>query len=436
MNKKTLKNNLIISFFTVIAVLGVAVALIGFYLIKIEIFDRAQTQVRNDLKIAWSVYKDKIGKLKIAFSMFDRKEDISLLKQKLGLDYIFLVNAADRKELKSEIAARAFSGAECGGTRIVGKEELTQMGVGLAERCSIRLLYTPMAVPTEETVLDAAMAIEFAKPLFDDNGDVDKVIYGGRILNKDSFVVDRIRSFVFGDKQYKGMPLGTVTIFQGDVRVSTNVPDREGNRAIGTRVSKEVYDKVIKNGYSWFARAFVVTGWYITAYEPIRDINGKVIGMLYVGILERPYSDLFRNAGLLFIMAIFSAALIAIILGIILAESISKPVREVLCCTGKLSGGDLTCRVGTQTKIKELNQLAEAFNDMAIKLNQRDESLRISNDKLETLNKSYIDLIGFVAHELKGILSSTMLDAYSVRDGFLGLINFKQRKALDSVCKN
>ncbi|MDD5644263.1 MAG: HAMP domain-containing sensor histidine kinase, partial [bacterium] len=64
------------------------------------------------------------------------------------------------------------------------------------------------------------------------------------------------------------------------------------------------------------------------------------------------------------------------------------------------------------------------------------ESLRISNDKLETLNKSYIDLIGFVAHELKGILSSTMLNAYSVRDGFLGLINFKQRKALDSVCKN
>ncbi|MBN2189878.1 MAG: cache domain-containing protein, partial [Candidatus Aureabacteria bacterium] len=397
---------------------------------------RAQTQVQNDLKIAWSVYKGKIEKLKIAFNMFEGKEDVGLLKEKLGLDYLFLADIAGKDVLRSEIALKAFGGSECGGTRIIGKEELERMNAALADRCTINLLYTPMAVPTEETVLNSAMAIEYAKPFFDSAGRVDKVIYGGRILNKDSTVVDRIRSFVFGNKQYKGMPMGTVTIFQGDVRVSTNVPDKEGNRAIGTRVSREVYEKVIKNGYSWFDRAFVVTGWYITAYEPIRNINGEIIGMLYVGILEKPYADLFRNAGLFFFIAIFVAVFIAVILGFILAESISKPVREVLYCTGELSGGDLSCRVGTQTKIRELNQLAEAFNDMARKLSQRDKSLKISNEKLDTLNKSYIDLIGFVAHELKGILSSTMLNAYSVRDGFLGLINFKQRKALDSVCKN
>ncbi|MCK9554786.1 cache domain-containing protein [bacterium] len=436
MKKKTLKSNLIISFLTVITALGIAVAFIGFYLIKTEIFDRAQTQVQNDLKIAWSVYKEKTEKLKIAFNMFEEKENLEVLKEKLGLDYLFLADITVKNRLKSEIALKAFGGTECGGTRIIGGKELRQMDADLAGRCAIDLLYTPMAVPTEETVLDSVMAIEYAKPFFASAGKVNKVIYGGRILNKDTAVVDRIRSFVFGNKQYKGMPLGTVTIFQGDVRVSTNVPDKEGNRATGTRVSKEVYEKVIKNGYSWFDRAFVVTAWYITAYEPIRNINGEIIGMLYVGILEKPYADLFRNVGLFFFLAILIAVFIAVILGLILAESISKPVREVLYCTGKFSGGDLSCRVGTQTKIKELNQLAEAFNEMAKKLSQRDKSLKVSNEKLDTLNRSYIDLIGFVAHELKGILSSTMLNAYSVRDGFLGLINFKQRKALDSVCKN
>ena len=51
-------------------------------------------------------------------------------------------------------------------------------------------------------------------------------------------------------------------------------------------------------------------------------------------------------------------------------------------------------------------------------------------------NKRYLDLISFVSHELKGILASTILNAYSVRDGFLGMVNFKQQKALDSITRN
>ena len=73
---------------------------------------------------------------------------------------------------------------------------------------------------------------------------------------------------------------------------------------------------------------------------------------------------------------------------------------------------------------------------MALGLKEREESLRISNEKLAASNKSYIDLIGFVAHELKGILASAVMNAYAVRDGYLGLVNFKQRKAMDSLTRN
>jgi signal transduction histidine kinase len=73
---------------------------------------------------------------------------------------------------------------------------------------------------------------------------------------------------------------------------------------------------------------------------------------------------------------------------------------------------------------------------MAQKLNERDKSLKISHLQLTELNKSYLDLVSFVSHELKGILASTILNAYTVRDGFLGLVNFKQRKALDSITTN
>ncbi len=62
--------------------------------------------------------------------------------------------------------------------------------------------------------------------------------------------------------------------------------------------------------------------------------------------------------------------------------------------------------------------------------------MTLSNEMLTDLNKRYIDLIGFVSHELKGILASAVMNAYAIRDGFLGLINFKQKKAIDSVTRN
>jgi len=36
----------------------------------------------------------------------------------------------------------------------------------------------------------------------------------------------------------------------------------------------------------WIQRAFVVDDWYIPAYEPILDIQEKIVGMLYVGMME------------------------------------------------------------------------------------------------------------------------------------------------------
>ncbi len=63
-------------------------------------------------------------------------------------------------------------------------------------------------------------------------------LVGGLLLNRKFALVDRIRSTVFGDRTFEGKPVGTVTLFLGDVRVATNVMLDAGTRALGTRVSK------------------------------------------------------------------------------------------------------------------------------------------------------------------------------------------------------
>ncbi len=95
---------------------------------------------------------------------------------------------------------------------------------------------------------------------------------------------------------------GTCTIFQrlneaGDMlRVATNVKTLEGERAIGTYIPAEMpsgdRDKVEANpvistvlrGERYEGTALVLNDYYLTAYEPIQDAQGKIVGMLYVGV--------------------------------------------------------------------------------------------------------------------------------------------------------
>ncbi|MCB1191636.1 MAG: methyl-accepting chemotaxis protein [Leptospiraceae bacterium] len=89
---------------------------------------------------------------------------------------------------------------------------------------------------------------------------------------------------------------GTATVFQvipdGLLRVSTNVLTKDKKRAVGTYIPKDspVY-KVIMEGETYYGRAYVVNYWYLAAYKPIKTIDGKVIGALYVGVSEKDHQE-------------------------------------------------------------------------------------------------------------------------------------------------
>jgi len=76
------------------------------------------------------------------------------------------------------------------------------------------------------------------------------------------------------------------------LRISTNVINREGKRAVGTSIGFDSpVVKAIENGERYVGRAFVVDSWYVTAYEPIY-LDGEIQGILYVGIPEIDYTAL------------------------------------------------------------------------------------------------------------------------------------------------
>lgn len=433
---KSLRAQLLGSFTALIFFLGTSVGILGTAVIKRNIIDRAQKEVENSLKTAEAVYQQELDIIEKTFSVIENFDNLSDIRLKAGLDYLTALPPEDAAKGPSPAARRAAYGLAEGGTRLMRREELAGLSRELAEKARITILPTPKARPSSESVLEDAMVIEYAKPVFDENGRVSRVMLGGKLINRDFTLVDKIRDYVFENRIYKGRALGTVTIFLGDARITTNVLAETGERAVGTRVSASVHEAVLEKGSLWIDRAFVVNDWYLTAYKPIKDMNGNIIGILYVGLLERPFKDLERTVMLSFFGILFLTAGLAAVFSYILEERITRPIEHMLHATTQISSGDLQHRLSAQSRIQEMDILASSFNNMAQKLHERETSLKLSNEKLETLNKTYLDLIGFVAHELKGILASTILNAYTVRDGYLGMINFKQRKALDSVARN
>jgi PAS domain S-box-containing protein len=101
----------------------------------------------------------------------------------------------------------------------------------------------------------------------------------------------------------------TATIFQrindrGDMlRVATTVMNEDGKRAIGTYIPTRNPDgtanpviSAILRGRTYHGRAYVVNAWYLTAYEPIRDRSGSLVGMLYVGVRQKSVESRVRQA--------------------------------------------------------------------------------------------------------------------------------------------
>ncbi|GAF94483.1 unnamed protein product, partial [marine sediment metagenome] len=123
-----------------------------------------------------------------------------------------------------ELVSRVLSGTQViGATAIVPRAELVKEGTDITEQAYIKFIPTPKAKPSLETEQTSAMCVKAAAPVFGYDGNLIGVLYGGNLLNRNYKIVDRVKEIVYQEVKYKGKDIGTATIFQGDLRISTNV---------------------------------------------------------------------------------------------------------------------------------------------------------------------------------------------------------------------
>jgi two-component system NtrC family sensor kinase len=463
--KITLRTKLLASFLVVVLISGLATSWVGVRLIGDEIIRRTEDNVRGDLRTARETYEDELDDIKdvilltsvqcnireflLAENTESLRWELSPIRERESLDFLTITDASGTVVLRArspenygdsqaqdEIVSTVLNQREIvASTQILPREELLKEAPELAEQARVKVVPTPKSRRRGHFEITDGMVIKVAAPMFDDFGELVGVLYGGKLLNQSSRIVDKVKDIVFRGEKFEGKDVGTVTVFQGDLRVSTNVMQPDGTRAVGTAVSEEVYNLVIDEGIPWIGRAFVVDEWYISAYEPIKNVHGEIIGMLYVGTLEAPYVDVRRRVVFTFLLIALITFVLLFIMVYFTTTNIVKPVRELLFATGKVAAGDLAHRVKTEST-DEIGQLTASFNKMTEELQRATErNLLLTRtledkirDKTEELEEAQDQLVrsekltslgkmaAGIAHEINNPLTSILINSHLIEE--------------------
>jgi len=408
----TIQGRLVRNFALAILVPAVVTAVVGVGLIRHYVYAQAQTQVNADLEAAKEIYQTSLDRLEDAIRIHATRmviygalargdsaglaEEMDRIRKAERLDVLTLTDAQGRVFYRSgsmatpsgersndALVAAALKTLEpTAGTEVVAAEELARESPALARQAALTITSTPRARPAAAAELRSGMMLRGAAPVTTPAGRMLGVLDGGVLLTRNYEIVDKVRRTVFKEEEYKGRPIGTATIFQNDVRVSTNVRQADGTRAIGTQASAEVADAVLGRGETWRGRAFVVQDWYLSAYAPIRDTSGATIGMLYVGVLEQPFTDSLLRSLLVFLGIAAGGVALVYVISVRVARRISTPIHDLTVAAQRVARGDYSQAVDGGSD-DELGYLAHSFNAMTTEVQLAHEALRESADELE-----------------------------------------------------
>lgn len=211
---------------------------------------------------------------------------------------------------------------------------------------------------------DLAMAVAYVNATYPGSWSIreGKLFKGEAAMNGNFPIVDTIGQLT-GD---------TVTLFQGDTRVATNVRMPSGDRAVGTKASPEVIDATLQSGRTYIGKAKVVGIWNQTAYAPIKNKQGENIGMFYVGVPNTRYEEISRSiTGIITLMGIVGLLIVGS-LSYFIVRSITGTLNRVII--GLCDGADQVASSSSQVSSAS-QSLAEGTSEQAASLEETSSSL-------------------------------------------------------------
>ncbi|MCL5126262.1 MAG: response regulator [Deltaproteobacteria bacterium] len=374
----SLKQKVLGAFLGVAIFVGLLTVILGMRLARFTIIEEAQKKVSSDLSTASFIVNTYKENLELKVRMIGGSDqikdyvtrgDFSGIRNRLAmmnlendLDFLAVVDAkgklvaqAFQLESKTEdlssipVVKAALEGKSASGFRIAEIKKLIEDNPTLAQRFGATR-------PKEGLTLEAA------HPIFQESKMIG-IVYAGILLNNNHLMVESIAHRLFSDQAYIIKEPGFVAIFQGDLAISSSVRGKDKLPVTGFLMNENLREKILGAGEIVIRPETEFHEDYLTATEPIRDFNSKVIGAIQVATLERPIlSVVDRLVGAFLIIALCGVILMGAI-SYFLVKWINRPLEQMLNAAKRAAEGDLTHEVPVVSR-DEVGQLAATFNLM------------------------------------------------------------------------
>jgi methyl-accepting chemotaxis protein len=198
-----------------------------------------------------------------------------------------------------------------------------------------------------------------AKITLRSDGVVERVVIPKMPEFTDHSIVDRAISYVGGN----------ATLFVYDdakdqfVRRTTNVKKENGDRAVGTHLAEDHPGQaIIRSGRTYKGPAMLFGSRFYTAYHPVFNPAGKVIGIIYVGIATAELDGMLRQAITAMAIAAGIAALFALMATLLLVRRVTKPLNAVADTLTAIADGRTDVEVQYADRPDEIGVIARTVD--------------------------------------------------------------------------
>ncbi len=159
---------------------------------------------------------------------------------------------------------------------------------------------------------------------------------------------------------------GVATVFETKgtdyVRISTNLKNEKGERAVGTKLALEhpAYAKMAK-GESYFGEAKLFGTDYMTGYVPVLSKSGAAVGILFVGVPMTVYQSHIDGLRDIVLWCGAGVMLVFGFLGYYLINRAMRPLGRLTTAVKSLSEGKLETDVPYTQSKNEFGNIARAL---------------------------------------------------------------------------
>lgn len=159
------------------------------------------------------------------------------------------------------------------------------------------------------------------------------------------------------------------TIFDGNVRTYTTI-HQNGERVVGTKLSDELTDIILKQGQSYIGNAEILGVEHICSYVPTRDENGQINGLIFAGIsLQSATEQINGTVKAACAVGIAAVIISIIIMSVFVGRTVSGPLAKLTGLAQRMEHGDLGLKTKQTLKIDirsndEIGYLTRIFQNM------------------------------------------------------------------------